>query len=171
MEERPNEVFCEFRKWPDTPHWRMYLDLLGRDGHGSWFGRKPPLPVDGPQGPQEFTHTFVLLIPDNEWWIASYNAEPMDVEVYVDITTPAEWQSKTHVSAVDLDLDVIRRRTGEAFLDDEDEFEEHQVTLDYPDEVIEKALSTAKWLMEAVEQRREPFGAAGQPWLDQLRAD
>jgi hypothetical protein len=69
---------------------------------------------------------------------------------------------------VDLDLDVIRYRNGKVLLDDEDEFAEHQVTLGYPEDVIEKALATAKWLMDAVEQRREPFGAAGRPWLDLL---
>ena len=33
---------------------------------------------------------------------------------------------------VDLDLDVIRMRDGRIILDDEDEFEEHQVRYAYP---------------------------------------
>lgn len=116
----------------------------------------------------QFTHTFVLLIPKDEWWIVSYDAPPQNIDVYVDVSMPPQWPNDKHVTAVDLDLDVIRLRDGTVFLDDEDEFAEHQVSLGYPKDVIEKALETSKWLMEAVEQRREPFGSAGQRWLEML---
>ena len=162
------EVFFEARKWPDTPHWRMHLDVLGRDEYGTWLGRKPPLPADGPHGPLEFTQTFVLLIPESEWWISTHYAQHERVELYVDVSRPAEWISDRHVAAIDLDLDVIRLRDGSVILDDEDEFAEHQISLGYPTDVIEKALETSRWLMEAVAQRHEPFDSAGQRWLDML---
>ena len=38
--------------------------------------------------------------------------------------------------AVDLDLDVVRGPTGRVWVDDEDEFAEHQVAFDYPDDVV-----------------------------------
>ncbi len=165
---KAGEVFLEARKWPDTPHWRMHLDVLGRDDYGTWLGRKPPLQVDGPQGPVQFTHTFVVLLPEAEWWIPTHYADHDEVEVYVDVSMPAEWLSDRHVTAVDLDLDVIRFRDGRTILDDEDEFAEHQVSLGYPKDVIENAVETSRWLMEAVEQRREPFGDAGKRYLDML---
>ncbi|WP_180935649.1 DUF402 domain-containing protein [Nocardioides ungokensis] len=34
--------------------------------------------------------------------------------------------------AVDLDLDVVRGRTGRVWIDDEDEFAEHRVRFGYP---------------------------------------
>lgn len=162
------EVFFEARKWPDTPHWRMHLDVLGRDEYGTWLGRKPPVAVDGPQGPMDFTHTFVLCVPQNEWWVISHDAAPREIEVYVDVAMPAEWVSPSHVTTVDLDLDVIRMRDGTVFLDDEDEFAEHRISLGYPTDVVTKALETSKWLLEAVAERREPFGDAGKRYLDML---
>jgi protein associated with RNAse G/E len=81
---------------------------------------------------------------------------------------PAEWVSSSHVTTVDLDLDVIRLRDGTVFLDDEDEFAEHQISLGYPKDVIEKALETSRWLMKAVAERREPFGDAGMRYLKML---
>lgn len=35
MQARPNEVYFESRKWPDKPHWRMHLDVLGCDEYGT----------------------------------------------------------------------------------------------------------------------------------------
>ncbi|MEX0873926.1 MAG: DUF402 domain-containing protein [Actinomycetota bacterium] len=72
------------------------------------------------------------------------------------------------VTTIDLDLDVIRFRDGRLLLDDQDEFEEHKELYGYPEDFVEKAVATEDWLMEAVEQRREPFGSAGQPWLEML---
>ena len=40
------------------------------------------------------------------------------------------------VTAVDLDLDVIRRFDGTWYVDDEDEFAEHQVSYGYPPELV-----------------------------------
>ena len=55
------------------------------------------------------------------------------------MATPAVWHGEDLVRAVDLDLDVIRGTTGRVWVDDEDEFAEHRVSLGYPDEVIEQA--------------------------------
>ena len=37
---------------------------------------------------------------------------------------------------VDLDLDVVLTRDGDLLLDDEDEFDQHRVTLGYPDDLV-----------------------------------
>ncbi len=163
-------VDCDMRKWGGVQHWRFPVELLGRDEYGTWLGGRPPVPYTGPRGEGAFTHTFVILIPENEWWVASFNAdEPrFDVEIYVDVTTPARWVSDEHVTMVDLDLDVILQRDGHLFLDDEDEFEEHRVKYAYPDDVVERTRATADFLMQAVGERREPFGEAGARWLDKL---
>ena len=115
-----------------------------------------------------FTHTFVLCVPENDWWVISYDAAPQNIELYVDVAMPAEWVSSSHVTTADLDLDVIRLRDGTVFLDDEDEFAEHQISLGYPKDVVAKALETSKWLLDAVAERQEPFGDAGKRYLDML---
>lgn len=94
-------------------------------------------------------------LPRDGWWTASFNALPNKVEIYCDIATVPRW-SDGEVTMIDLDLDVIRMRDGRVILDDEDEFEEHQVRYAYPPDVIENARITAARLMEAVRTRAAP---------------
>jgi uncharacterized protein len=157
------------KKWVDRQHYRMDAEYLGRDDFGSWLAVPAGTPIHGPTGDNPLWYSFVTLIPDDAWWVASWNDE-RDVNhgLYVDITTVSQWISDDHVTCVDLDLDVIRRRDGSVFLDDEDEFEDNRVRYDYPNDVSERALASAQWLMSAVEQRREPFGDVGARWLDQI---
>ena len=89
--------------------------------------------------------------------------------VYVDVTTQAVWDGPL-VTMVDLDLDVIRSRDGDLLLDDEDEFDEHRVTLGYPADVVALARRTAEELMTAAAAGHEPFGPTGSRWLARLAA-
>ena len=59
----------------------------------------------------------------------------MTLEIYVNVTTRPALDQGT-VSAVNLDLDVVRWRDGRVEVLDEDEFAEHQVLLGYPAELI-----------------------------------
>jgi uncharacterized protein len=166
----PVTVDCDFRKWGDAAHWRFPTTLLGRDEHGTWLGNTPPTPYTGPRGAGEWTHAFAILVPEDAWWVASFNAraawKTTDVEIYVDVTTVPTWLDQTHMTAIDLDLDVIRRFDGHVYIDDEDEFEEHRVKFDYPDDVVAQALRTTAELVQALEPGREPFGEAGRRWLE-----
>jgi hypothetical protein len=94
--------------------------------------------------------------------------EPQDLELYVDITTVPQWPSPSVCRAVDLDLDIGRFRDGRVELLDEDEFEERRVSFGYPDDVVRRALETAHSVLDAVREYREPFGAAGVPWLSMV---
>ena len=82
----------------------------------------------------------------------------------------ASFASAPLVTMVDLDLDVIRTRDGDLLLDDEDEFDEHRVTLGYPADVVALARRTADELMTAAAVGHEPFGPAGSRWLARLEA-
>lgn len=66
---------------------------------------------------------------------------------------------------VDLELDVIRRPEGDVLLDDEDEFELHARTLQYPRELVSTARATASMVLAAVAAGDEPFGEAPTTWL------
>ena len=106
------------RKWPDRPHWRFDAELLGRDEHGTWLGTRAGMPYTGPRT-GTWPSGFVMVIPDGEWWIASwYDEGEPNVELYVDITTAATWPSTSFVTAIDLDLDVVRSRDGRVELVD-----------------------------------------------------
>jgi hypothetical protein len=169
-EEQALIVDLDLRKWGGRPHYRHAAELLGSDEHGTWLGVRAGTPFTGPNGLGEMPGAFVLAVRDDAWWFPSF-WEPgpgLDFEVYVDVTTLPRWLNDGHLTAIDLDLDVIRRVDGTVFLDDEDEFEEHLVLFGYPDVVIDKARTTARWLMDAVASEREPFGSASRRWMERL---
>ena len=75
------------------------------------------------------------------------------------------------MSAIDLDLDVVRRFTGEMFIDDEDEFADHQQLFGYPTDLVERVRTTADGLLEALRTGREPFATVGFTWLERFRSE
>jgi protein associated with RNAse G/E len=109
---------------------------------------------------------------------------PADVPGYADVTTPAVWEADV-LRAVDLDLDVIRlpdplpvvesapwdvppAGPGEVFVDDEDEFAEHQVLYGYPAEVVATARASCDALVPAVHAGLPPYDGTHQRWLAEL---
>ena len=87
--------------------------------------------------------------------------------------------------AVDLDLDVIRlpdplppagsapwedppAGPGEVFVDDEDEFAEHQVAFGYPLDVVAAAQASCDELVAAVRAGLPPYDGSHQRWLTEL---
>lgn len=139
---------------------------IGEDEHGVWLwapagGRAQR----GDEPPKRTAHSFAKLIPRDEWFTAIWNAAGK-YEVYIDVGTPPVW-TDDRVEMIDLDLDVVRYRDdGSVGVLDEDEFLEHQTTLRYPPDIVDRARATAAMLAVAVEQRREPFGEVGTAWLE-----
>ncbi len=165
------ETTCRvvYTKYDGSLHWN-HADVLrlGEDEHGVWLGC--PAGAHGRRGyepPVTYRHAFVLLFPRDSWWTAVFNAAPNKTEVYCDITTVPQWRDDL-VTMVDLDLDVIRRRDGTVFLDDEDEFVEHQARYGYPPEVVEAARRSAGELLEAVTGDVQPFAGDYHRWLAQV---
>jgi protein associated with RNAse G/E len=72
-----------------------------------------------------------------------------------------EWE----VTMVDLDLDVVLTREGHLYVDDEDEFAQHRVELDYPEEVVALAERWRDRVHTAVAAGDEPFATVGHAWL------
>jgi protein associated with RNAse G/E len=109
----------------------------------------------------------VMLLPRDSWWTAIFNDEPRTTEIYCDITSPLEFTDEI-VSMIDLDLDVVKRRDGTVYVDDEDEFAEHQVKYGYPVEVIASARAACDSLVKAV-TTEEPFQSTYKTYLDKIR--
>ena len=135
-----NRVRGQYTKWGGERHHGADLLYLGADEHGDWLGDWVGNTWSG--GPRSFVSITdnVLVVPRDRGMTAMfYSAHPDQAfELYVDITTPPVWDGD-HVTAVDLDLDVIRRFDGTWFVDDEDEFAEHQVSYGYPAAVVAAA--------------------------------
>lgn len=158
----------QFLKYPDRPHWRHDLVLLGEDGHGVWLGAPAGTIVQkGDDPPIAWAHPFVQLVPRSGWFAMIRNVAPVRYELYVDVTAGARI-SPGRAEMVDLDLDVVRTVDGAVELLDEDEFVEHRRSLGYPAWMADRARATAAEIALAVEARREPFGAASDPWVAAL---
>jgi len=160
-------IDCDMRKWPDKPHWRFPMERIDEDDFGVWLGNLAPTPYTGPRGEGAWEHDFVLCVPRDEWWIATFNAYTTDLgaQIYVDMTTPPEWPSENHLQAIDLDLDVVKLWDGTIYIDDEDEFAEHQVKFGYPQDVIVATRLCADTILDRVKRADEPFGEIGSRWL------
>jgi uncharacterized protein len=171
------DVRVVYTKYDGSLHWHQVMRYLGEDEHGIWLGGaagsttqrgyEPPIVLDQP---------FVELIPDGQWWTATFNGDPARTEVYCDIGTPPRWQwpadgaaDPAEVTMVDLDLDVLRLRADQrVIVVDEDEFAVHQVRYGYPPDVISQAERAAAFLLDVISAKAEPFGAVYQDWLDRV---
>ena len=155
-----------YTKWGGRRHHGADLVYLGADEHGDWLGDPAGNAWSG--GPKEFTSVTdnVLLVPRDRGMTAMfYQPHPeQEFELYVDITTRPVWEGDL-VTAVDLDLDVIRHFDGTVLVDDEDEFAEHRVTLGYPDEVAAGAVAECDRVVAEVTSGAATFATStAAPW-------
>jgi hypothetical protein len=174
MPLRPGDaVRMVLTKWGDRPHWEFDATYLGSDEHGDWIGIAAGSYMSRPGMELHSTWDQVGLVPaagpDHERaWLATFHAEGNPVRTYVDMTTAPCWDGSV-VRAVDLDLDVIlvEETPGErrVFVDDEDEFAEHQVRFGYPAEIVTLASETSARILAAVDERRPPFDGSASAWL------
>ena len=162
-------VDIDFRKWGDRPHYRLQGERLGHDDAGVWLAVRAGSSYTGPVS-GVYENDYLIVVPDEAWWVAAW-AFSQQIELYVDVATPALWPSDDHVVTIDLDLDVIRFADGTVVLDDEDEFDEHRVLYSYPDDVVARAEATATKLLDAVRDRRDPFRVAPARWVEALARD
>ncbi|HNA98833.1 MAG TPA: DUF402 domain-containing protein [Marmoricola sp.] len=164
-------VRVETQKWPDQPHWEFDAVRLGADQHGIWVGVRRGTLLSKPTRAFQAAADHVVLVPHDEWWLGTFYGSDLErpFDVYVDIATPAEWHGEDLVQTIDLDLDVARRPGEDAFIDDQDEFSEHQVSLGYPPEVIQNAELTADRILAAVTSHEPPFDGVHLDWLARLR--
>jgi protein associated with RNAse G/E len=72
---------------------------------------------------------------------------------------------------VDLDLDVVKGRTGRVWVDDEDEFADHRIRYGYPDDLVRLAVASCEAVRLAVESAAAPYdGRVSAYWLGELQA-
>ena len=155
-------------KWGGTPHWELDAVYLGSDAHGDWVGA-PAGTLNARPGARFVSEVdSVSLVPPSDGrlatHIATFHQPGIWCDVYVDITTPAVWADHA-LRAVDLDLDVIRGNTGRVWVDDEDEFAEHRVSLGYPDELARAAMASCDRVHADVAAGRAPYDGSAEAWI------
>jgi hypothetical protein len=159
-------IDARFTKWGGGRHWEFPLRCLGVDEHGVWGAGAAGTRLWRPGAALAAQAPWVTLFPHGSAWAASFYDAPdqLLMRTYVDMTTVPEWTGTT-VTMVDLDLDVVLMRDGSLVVDDEDEFDLHQRTLDYPEEVVDLARRTADDIFAAIWDGAEPFASVGASWL------
>jgi uncharacterized protein len=160
------------RKWPDRPHWEHDAVLLGEDEHGVWAGAPAGTRMTRPGVEFVSDQAKVALFPRDGAFVATFYARGGSsvCEVYVDIATVPVWSDGT-VTAVDLDLDVIRGWTGRVWVDDEDEFAANRVRYAYPSDLVRLAATSCDEVHAAVRAARPPYdGTTAGRWFEALAA-
>ncbi|NHN54301.1 DUF402 domain-containing protein [Calidifontibacter sp. DB0510] len=165
-------VHCDFRKFDGTEHWQEDYQLLGVDADGVWLGMPAGTPFARPDFATTAKTDTVRLITD-AGYAACFNGpgNGQRTHVYVDITDQPVWRrdgDRFVVTLVDLDLDVIERFDGTTFVDDEDEFAEHQASFGYPAQVVTHAQRTCDAVFAAVRAKDAPFDGRGDARLGQI---
>jgi hypothetical protein len=165
-------VHVQTRKWPDAPHWEFDATVLGVDDFGHWVGVRKGAWLSRPGSGFPAHCDQVVLLPHDAWWVATFYGDDAErpVDVYVDITTPVTWADDL-VHTVDLDLDVVQGTAGRIWVDDEDEFADHRVSLGYPAEVTANAMAACQSVLDAVTASTAPFDGTHREWLARFRRD
>lgn len=169
-------VHVDYRKWDGSPHWQSDGTVLGADEHGCWVGFPQGTHFERPGAAFDIECDSVSLFPD-AGYTPAFNqpgGRPEQVVVYVDITTPPVWSRAAdggwQVTMIDLDLDVVQRANGFTYVDDEDEFAEHQRKFGYPDDVIQQAEADTRAVFDTLRDSRAPFDDTGRQWMHRLTA-
>jgi hypothetical protein len=158
-------IHIDERKWPERLHWQFDARYLGDDEYGVWlYAPAGTAARRGMEPPLELRHGFVVCVPEGDWWIAEFYWDHPWHEIYVNVGTPPRWEGD-RMTQVDLDLDVVRKVDGSVAVLDEDEFAEHQIVYDYPDDLIRSARSATRRAVELLTHPQEPFDSVSQRWI------
>ena len=166
-----------WRKWNGTPHWQHELELLGEDDSGTWFGQREGSTSSRPGVSHAVQADNVWTVLPGRGWTARFfriregggwhipATDAGTVGLYCDIGTAIEVDAAAReITGIDLDLDVIRIG-DKLILDDEDEFAEHRVSMEYPDRVAAAAERDAQDVLRLVRAGLPPFDGRAEEWL------
>lgn len=159
-------------KWGDHPHWTFDAVLLGSDEHGDWIGIPAGTYMSRPGAELTTPVDQVSLVPPpgsalERSWLATFHAVGGPVKTYVDIATPPFWDVLV-LRSTDLDLDVAIGVDGEVWVEDEDEFAEHQVAYGYPADVIATAQASCVRVHAMMLAGATPFDGVADFWLNRV---
>lgn len=159
-----------WRKWDGAPHWEHDSVFLGSDAHGDWVGQRDGWRSARPGVVAPSYGDSITLIPPSGDFAATINDTHPRIRVYIDIAWDVRWDAGEPVG-IDMDLDVVRALDERGvFIDDRDEWAEHQVRYGYPDDVIARLEEVALTLEAQVHASAAPFDdATPARWFAVLR--
>lgn len=166
-------VIVQFLKNPDINHWGFEAQWLGEDEWGDWLSL--PRGSRRWKGDRDVAPSIgdaVFCAPRDGWWHLHYNGTTHPTySHFVDIVTPPVWVTENRYEMIDLDLDVAVYRDGVVEIQDEDEFEVHQVQYGYTTDMINRAIAETRRVATELERNREPFFEVVAGWLARVSAE
>lgn len=153
-------------KYDGSLHYRYPLTVVREEADLLTLYASPGRVCDSYRGQMTATyHSLELYWSDRFYNLTvMWHADWRPRMHYVNIATPATWNDGT-LRFIDLDLDVIwRAESGEVILDDEDEFELHQVRFGYPSELIAQVQQAADDVRELIARAVYPFDGSLFAW-------
>ncbi len=163
-------VTVQFLKNPDIIHWGFDAWYLGEDEWGDWMA--VPAGTVRWKGEETFHPTrrdAVFCAPRDQWWHLHYEGPgAREYQSFIDIISPVRWVSDDRYEMIDLDLDVAMHQDGIIEVQDEDEFEIHQVKYGYTDEMIAGAIAETARIVRLLESGDESFFEVASTWLSRL---
>ncbi len=169
-------VVARNRKWNGKAHWVVPGRYLGEDRHGWWIFQGTNEFCSRPGAAFYTQSDAVLLVPRSGDWVATFydSAHPNGVRVYVDLAVAHEWTeirpAVTEFHVIDMDLDVIRMAGRGVFIDDQDEFAEHSIAMNYPHRLVDDIQAAADELYQAVKAQHAPFDGTDVEWFTKGRS-
>jgi protein associated with RNAse G/E len=162
-------VTVQFLKNPDVLHWGFKAHWLGDDEWGDWVAvPRGSVRWKGEDQVRPTQTDAVFCAPRGQWWHLHYNGSTTVFSHFVDIVTPPRWIGENRYEMIDLDLDVVMAQDGTVGVEDEDEFEIHQVQYGYTQDMVDRAEEATRRIALALEERQEPFGDVAASWLARL---
>lgn len=153
-------------KYDGSIHYRYGTTLVREAPNLLMLYLAPGTPIESYRGAMIATqHNLQLYWSDRHYNLhISWHADWRPRNHYINVATPATWAGG-QLQFIDLDLDVIwRSETGEVLLDDEDEFEVHQVRFGYPAALIEQCRRASAEVIDLIARRVYPFDGSLYAW-------
>ena len=124
-------MLLDTTKYDESLHYRFAVEPVYRGEDTLAVYRGPDGMLESYRGTLRAKEHVLIVFYSNQYYNVAihWNHDWSPLMHYVNIATPATWDDE-RVTAIDLDLDVIRvARDGRILIHDEDEFAEHAVSM------------------------------------------
>lgn len=157
--------------WRIDKTWRFHrsvvLSAAAGDDRGLWATIDKAARVRSHDAVMSsFPMDALVFFPTDRWWTAIFMPEA-EVDIHVDIATPCRFEGHT-ARTIDLDLDVVRRHSELAVLD-EDEFEANRHAHAYNDHTVAAAQQAVSEVRKLIEASQFPFDGSSEQRQHELR--
>lgn len=164
-------LIIRYRKFNGRPHRTNGAYYLGMDEHCHWVGCVAGETVKRSDQENVWHASWVVGFALDRNYTLNVNVvtEEVSTRFYSDMTSVPTWHEvngQLEVRAIDLDLDVKVLRDGFVTVVDRDEFDEHQVSMNYPQDVIDAAEAGCEFVFDGFTQGYEPFVSVATAWRD-----